>query len=170
MSRVPLVTARDGLDADGRAVFDRIVASRGALLRPFEVLLHAPALADAAAALGHVVRTGSGLRDADREVITLATGRALGCAFVWDSHLESARAAGLDPATIEAVEQGGAGLGTREATLVSFVRELCGTSAVSDVTFRAAHDLLGTAGVVEMSLTIGYYTMLGYTMGAVDAC
>jgi 4-carboxymuconolactone decarboxylase len=165
-----LVSARDGLDVGGQVVFDRIVASRGSVLRPFQVLLHAPALADAVGKLGHVVRTGSGLRDTDREVITLATGRELACAFVWDSHLESARAAGVDPATIEALGHGGAGLGGREATLVAFVRELCGTSAVSDDTFRAAHDLLGTTGVVEMALTIGYYTMLGYTMGAVDAC
>jgi 4-carboxymuconolactone decarboxylase len=165
-----LITERDGLDRNAQAAFDRIVASRGSFLRPFEVLLHAPALADAVGELGHVVRTGSGLRDADREVITLATGRELGCAFVWDSHLESARAAGVVPATIEALQRGGAGLGVREATLVAFVHELCGTSAVSDETFRAAHDLLGTTGVVEMALTIGYYTMLGYTMGAVDAC
>jgi 4-carboxymuconolactone decarboxylase len=170
VSRIPLVTSRDGLGAEAQAVVDRIVGSRGALLRPFEVLLHAPAMADAVAALGDVVRTGSGLSDADREMITLATGRELGCAFVWDSHLESARAAGVDPATIEALERGGAGLGAREATLVAFVRELCGTSAVSDGTFRAAHGVLGTTGVVEMALTTGYYTMLGYTMGAVEAC
>ena len=172
MSRIPLVTSRDGLDAEAQLVFDRIVASRGTVLRPFEVLLHAPAIADAVAALGHVVRTGSGLGDADRELITLATGRALGCAFVWDSHLESARAAGVDPATIEALEreEAGAALGAREATLVAFVRELCATAAVSDDTFRAVHEVLGTTAVVEMALTIGYYTMLGYTMGAVDAC
>jgi hypothetical protein len=30
--------------------------------------------------------------------------------------------------------------------------------------------VLGTTAVVEMALTIGYYTMLGSTMGAVDAC
>jgi 4-carboxymuconolactone decarboxylase len=170
VSRIPLVTSRDGLDAEAQAVFDRLVASRGSLLRPFEVLLHAPALADAVGELGHVVRARSGLRDADREVITLATGLALGCAFVWDSHLESARAAGVDPATIEALEHGGVGLGDREATLVAFVRELCGTSAVSEDTFRAAHDVLGTTGVVETALTVGYYTMLVYTMSAVDAC
>jgi 4-carboxymuconolactone decarboxylase len=170
VSRIPLVTSRDGLDAEAQAVLDRIVESRGTLLRPFEVLLHAPAMADAVAALGHVVRSGSGLSDVDRELITLATGRALGCAFMWDSHVESARAAGVDPATIGALEHGGAGLGAREATLVAFVRELCATAAVSDDTFRAVHDVLGTTAVVEMALTIGYYTMLGYTMGAVDAC
>ena len=47
------------------------------LLRPFEVLLHSPSMAEAVAELGHVVRFGSHLADADRELVTLATGRAL---------------------------------------------------------------------------------------------
>lgn len=170
MSRIALITERDQLDADDRAVFDRIVESRGALLRPFQVLLHTPQMADGVAALGHVIRSGSRLADADREVVTLATGRAHGCAFVWESHLDAARAAGVDPGTIAALEDGGTGLGGREATLVAFVQELCETGSVSDGTFRAAHDLLGTPALVEMALTVGYYTMLGYAMGAVEAC
>lgn len=170
MSRIPLITEREQLDADGQAVFERIVESRGTLLRPFEVLLHAPAMADAVGSLGHVVRSESHLDHADRELVTLATGRVLGCVFVWESHLEAARAAGIEPGTIAALEDGGTGLGAREATLVSFVHELCETHAVSDETFRAAHDLVGTAAVVELALTVGYYTMLSTTMSAVEAC
>jgi 4-carboxymuconolactone decarboxylase len=165
-----LLSDRSRLDTAGRATFDRIVASRGRLVRPFEVLLHAPDLADAVAALGHVVRSGSQLADADRELVTLATGRAHGCAFVWDSHVDAARAAGIGSATIAALEGRGAGLSDREATLVAFVDELCETSAVSDETFRAAHDLLGTPATVELTVTVGYYTMLGYAMSAVEAC
>lgn len=170
MSRIPLITTRDELDADARAVFDRIVESRGTTLRPFEVLLHAPAMADKVAGLGHVVKFESHLTDADRELVTLATGRAHGCAFVWESHLESARAAGIEPDTIAALQGDKEGLGAREATLVSLVEELCQTSAVSDESFRAAHDLVGTSGMVELVLTIGYYTMLGYAMSAFEAC
>ena len=78
MTRIPLISARDELDSDGRVVFDRIVESRGTILRPFEVLLHTPAMADKVAALGHVIRFESHLTDADRELVTLATGRAHG--------------------------------------------------------------------------------------------
>lgn len=170
MSRIPLITARDELDTDGRVVFDRIVESRGAILRPFEVLLHAPAMADKVAELGHVVRFESRLSDADRELVTLATGHAHGCDFVWQSHLEAAQAAGVTPDTIAALGSGGSGLGIREAILVSFVNELCDVNAVSEERFRAALDLLGTSGMVELVLTIGYYTMLGYTMSACGAC
>jgi 4-carboxymuconolactone decarboxylase len=170
VSRIPLITARDELDGGGRAVFDRIVKSRGTVLRPFEVLLHSPAMADKVAALGHVIRFESHLTDADRELVTLATGRAHGCAFVWESHLESARKAGIEPDTISALEGDGGGLGTREATLVSFVNELCDASSVSDESFHAAHQLVGTSGMVELAVTVGYYTMLGYTMSACGAC
>ena len=170
MSRIPLIKARSELDTEGRVVFDRIVESRGTTLRPFEVLLHAPAMADKVAELGHVVRFESRLADADRELVTLATGRAHGCAFVWESHLEAARAAGIEPDTIAALGNGGRGLAAREATLVSFVNELCDTSAVSDERFGAARDLVGTSGMVELVLTVGYYTMLGYTMSACGAC
>jgi 4-carboxymuconolactone decarboxylase len=170
VSRIPLVTRREELDTDGRVVFDRIVASRGTTLRPFEVLLHAPAMADKVAELGHVVRCESELTDADRELVTLATGRAHSCGFVWESHLEAARAAGIEADTIAALDGDGGELGAREATLVSFVNELCGTSSVSNETFRAAHDLVGTSGTVELALTVGYYTMLGYTMSACGAC
>ncbi len=170
MSRIPLIAARDALDADGQAVFDRIVESRGALLRPFEVLLHSPSMAEAVAELGHVVRFGSHLADADRELVTLATGRAHGCAFIWESHLESARAAGVGVDTIEALERGGEGLGPREAALVALVNDLRESSGVSDQAYRSAHELVGTQGMVELVLTTGYYSMLAYAMRAFDAC
>jgi len=170
VSRIPLITAQDELDAAGRIVFDRIVQARGQMLRPFEVLLHSPVMADKVAQLGHVVRFESRLTDADRELATLATGRAHGCAFVWRSHLETALTAGIGADTIAALEGTGSDLGAREATLVSFVNELCDASSVSDKTFEAAHDLVGTRGTVELVLTVGYYTMLSYTMKACGAC
>lgn len=122
------------------------------------------------AELGNLVRSGSSLDDADRELVTLATGRAIGCAFVWDSHLETAAAAGVQPDTIVAVRGDPSTLGGRERILVSFVEELCATRTVSDATFEAVRELIGIRAVVELSLTVGYYTMLGTVMGACDAC
>ena len=116
------------------------------------------------------MRSGSSLEDADRELVTLATGRAIGCAFVWESHLEAAAAAGVSPETIAAVRADPSTLGGRERILVSFVEQLCATRTVSNETFEAARELIGVRAVVELSLTVGYYTMLGTVMGACDAC
>jgi 4-carboxymuconolactone decarboxylase len=170
MDRIALITTTDGLDAEARSAYERIAESRGEVTRPFQVLLHTPAMALRVAELGHVVRFESHLPDADRELVTLATGQALGCSFVWESHLRSAIAAGVAPATVSALEGDRGGLGGRESVLVAFVDELCGPGTVSDATFAAAHALLDARGTVELALTVAYYTMLARIMGACGAC
>lgn len=168
--RLDLLTTAENLPPDARVAFDRIVESRGEVSRPFQLLLHSPALAERVAELGHQVRFGSSLRDRDRELVTLATGRALGCAFVWESHLDAAAAAGVAAETVEMLREDPASLGRREHVLVSFVDELCGTAMVSERTFDAVRELLEPPEIVELASTVGYYTMLVYVMGACDEC
>jgi 4-carboxymuconolactone decarboxylase len=170
MARIPLITSRDELGIEAQGVFDQIMESRGEVSRPFEVLLHAPAAARKVAELGHVVRSESGLSRVDRELVTVATGRAHGCAFVWESHRDAARAAGIDPDRIAEAGDDGRGLSDRQRTLVSFVNELCSAGSISQETFGATVEIVGTAGVVELVVTVGYYTMLSYAMRALEAC
>jgi 4-carboxymuconolactone decarboxylase len=170
MTRVDLIAGDHDLTPEQRTVADRIAETRGEISRPFQLLLHSPALAERVADLGHLVRSGSSLSDADRELVTLATGRAIGCPFVWKSHLDAATAAGITPATIAAMERDPAGLDERERALVSFVDELCTNRTVTDATFDAVRRLLGVRAVVELALTVAYYEMLGSVMGACDAC
>lgn len=170
MARIPLITSKDELGVAARGVFDQIEASRGEVTRPFQVLLHAPAVARKVAELGHVVRSESELSPADRELVTVATGRAHGCAFVWESHRDAARAAGIDTDRIVAPGDGDRDLPDRQRTLVSFVNELCSGGSVSQETFDAAVEIVGTTGVVELVVTVGYYTMLSYVMGVLETC
>jgi 4-carboxymuconolactone decarboxylase len=170
MTRVDRIADDHELTPEARTVADRIVESRGEVSRPFQLLLHSPALAERVSELGHLVRSGSSLTDADREMVTLATGRAIGCSFVWESHLRAATAAGILPETIATLHRDPAGLPERERVLVSFVDQLCETRTVSDETFDAVRRLLEVRAVVELALTIGYYTMLGSIMGACDEC
>jgi AhpD family alkylhydroperoxidase len=170
MARIPPRTDRDSLDAPARDALDRVVASRGSLLRPFETLLHTPALADAVSALGHELRYEGDLSDRDRELATIATGRAQGCDFVWSSHLDAARAAGVGTATIAALERGSDDVDAGDAAIVAFVRQLCASALVDDATFAAVRERLGDAAVVELSVVVGYYSLLAFVMGAADAC
>jgi AhpD family alkylhydroperoxidase len=170
MARVDLLSEDGDLTPEARAVAGRIAASRGEVSRPFAILLHSPTLAERVAELGHLVRTDSALAEADRELVTLATGVATGCAFIWDSHLDAATEARVPQATIEALAGDRDALTGRARSLASFVDELCGTGAVTAVTFEAARELLGERGVIDLALTVGYYTMLARVMGAVDAC
>lgn len=172
MARIPLIAERtEDLTTAQAETYDRVVESRGKMIRPFEVLLHAPAIARHTAELGAQIRYESSLSDHDRELVIISTGAVHGCDYVWDSHLPLARAAGVSDATIEHLRgDGSPTLTDIESVLIEFVRELCTGSTVSESTFSAARGHLGDAGVVELSATIGYYTMMGYVMAATGAC
>ena len=170
MARIPLVTDRSTLDEGTAAVFDRIVETRGSLIPPFQVMLHVPDLAEKVAEVGQAIRSGAGLPPADRELVILATGRALNCAFIWGSHLPHALEAGVRPEAVAALQGAGQGLEAREAAVVSLVDELTGGGAVSDGVFRSLHREFGTAGFVNLVVVVGYYTMLAYAMSACHAC
>jgi 4-carboxymuconolactone decarboxylase len=172
VARVPLISERtDDLSAEQAETFDWVVASRGRMLRPFEVLLHAPAIARHVAELGAQIRFASSLSDHDRELAILTAARVHACTFEVDAHRPLARSAGVRAEVIAHVVDGAAGeLTETEALLVGFVRELCATSTVSPGTFAGCKAHLGDGGVVELATLVGYYTLLGYVMGACDAC
>lgn len=172
MARVRLITDRhQGLSPEQIETFDWVVESRGRMIRPFEVLLHSPEVARHTAELGAKLRFESSLNDHDRELVILATARFHGCTYEWDSHLPLARAAGVRDDVISHLIDGiGSELTDSESLFISFVRELCTGSTVSLESFGRAKGLLGESGVVELSVTIGYYTLLAMVMGACDAC
>ncbi len=169
MARIPLITSVDGLDPTQTATFEWLLESRGEMLRPFEVLLHQPDLARAAGELGSTVRFSTSIPDTDRELVILATGLAHKCAYVWDSHLPLAEAAGVRPEAIAALTGDGE-LTPDEAELVALVTGLRQSSTAEDALFSSLQERYGTAGVIELTMTVGYYTMLGYTMSACGAC
>lgn len=168
MSRVPLLAGRDGLSETQLAVFDWIVESRGTMIRPYEVMLHVPAMARPAAELGHQIRYEGALSDHDRELAIITVASAHACAFEWDTHVGLARTAGVAEATITALRDGDGAVGSSDDVIVGFVREMCSTARVSDQAYAAARDLLGTAGVVELTTLAGYYTMLAFAINVAE--
>jgi len=172
MARVPLITEKGPhLDTEQSETFDWVVESRGKMIRPFEVLLHTPDIARSIAELGAKIRFSSTLPDADRELVILTVGITHGCAFVWDSHVDLARSVGVRPEALAALPDGDdAALDARELLLVAATRSLCRTGGVSDEQFAGLLDLYGQRGAVDYCATVGYYTMLGFVMGATQAC
>lgn len=167
MSRLPLLTERDGLSETQSAVFDWIVESRGTMIRPYEVMLHVPEMARPAAELGHEIRYEGALSDHDRELAIIALATAHACPFEWDTHVGLARKAGVGEDTIAALRDGRA-VRAPDDVIVGFVREMCATARASDGAYAAAHDRLGTAGVVELTTLVGYYTMLAFVINVAD--
>ncbi len=171
MARVNLLTSKEGLSPEQQAVFDWVVQSRGKMLRPYEVLLHVPGLAQPAAELGHQIRYEGQLSGHDRELAIITAAKVLDCAFEWDSHVGLAREAGVSESAIAYLETGVGGLSEAEEVIVGFVRELGESNDVSDERVAATSNALGgDEPVVELSALVGYYTFLGYVMKVAGAC
>ena len=169
MPRLRLITDKDGLTEEQAAAFDWIVDSRGRMIRPYEVMLHAPGLSRPAAEFGHMIRFEGELSDHDRELAILTTGIAQKCQFEWDSHIDIARGVGVSPNAEMVILGGEADLSEREELIIGFVREVCETATVSDEMYEEAEAALGTSGVVELTALVGYYTMLSYVMNVAGA-
>lgn len=171
MARVNLIQDRQGLSPEQQETFDWVVESRGAMIRPYEVLLHAPGIARPAAELGAQIRYQSSLTDHDRELVIITAAVLHGCGFEWDSHLPLALAAGVREEVVSHLRDAAeVALTEVEELIIGFVRELCAESTVSEERFARALDHFGERATVELCATVGYYTFLAFVMGACGAC
>lgn len=171
MPRVPLVDeGADGLTASQQQLIDHVVSTRGRMIRPFEVLAHVPTLGLPLSELGAGIRFAGGLSDHDRELVILTASSIHGCTFEWESHLPIARQAGVSDEAIDHLREGSGEPTQDEAALIGFVRELCSTATVGEEAFVWARHRFGETGVVELATVVGYYTLLAFVMGVVDAC
>jgi 4-carboxymuconolactone decarboxylase len=166
MTRIPALSPGD-LSEHGRRVYDELMASRGEVDRPYQILMSSPELLRRVAHVGWFLRFESSLPAPIRECIILATGRELRCQFEWTSHEPQARRAGVSDESIRSIRNGElpSGPGGEEA-VVRFVYENLRNGEVTDATFRRVRDAFGDAGTAEVAATIGFYSMLANVINA----
>lgn len=170
MPRIPLIEQREQASGSQAEVFDEIVASRGTMLRPFAAMLHRPELARATAGLGAVIRFQGTLPAPDRELVICTTAVERRCDFEWESHAPLAREAGVSGETLDQVRSGAEVADPDDALLVGAVRSMCRTGDIDEDGFRLLLERLGEPGVVELTVVVGYYSMLGLLMNVCRVC
>lgn len=127
---------------------------------PFQALLRSPALGDIVQQFGAHVRFNSVLPDALKEFAIILTARHWTAQYEWVAHSRMGLAAGLDPQKVAAVAEGRRpdGMSADEHAIYAFATELLQKGEVSDQSFDAVKAGWGERGVVELILTLGYYT------------
>ena len=151
-----------GATAEQQAVVDLIVAGpRGSVPSPFYAMLDSPPLTLAIQEVGAMIRFGSTLPDAQRELAVLATAGAVGCGYEWNYHAPIGRAAGLTPAAIAATlpDASADQVGGPDATLIGFCRALAARNADIGQVAEAV-TLFGRTGATEIIAIVGYYALL----------
>ena len=116
MARLPYVK-REMLSDKTAAIYDRIAETRGSvepdtpMPNSFRVLLNNPAAAAAVGQLGEYLRFSSSLDPTVREIAILSVAKHTGSEYEWLHHEPVARAVGVRPAVIDAIQSGRAPMG-----------------------------------------------------------
>nr|WP_286207845.1 carboxymuconolactone decarboxylase family protein [Hephaestia sp. MAHUQ-44] len=152
-----------------RKVYDDVVGGpRGMMVGPLRAALHNPELADLWQQFGALLRYRTSLDPRHSELAILVTARAWTCPFEWVQHEAPALAAGLTRDMLDALRHGRRPVFEREddAAVHDFAEELQRERTVGNAAYAAALDVLGVAGVVELTALIGYYTLVAMTLNA----
>jgi len=166
--RLPAIP-EDQLTAEQRSLMSAIASGpRGTfkMSGPFFCYLHAPAFGELAQKLGAYCRFGTSIAPRLTEFAILTTAQLWKAHYEWAAHEPQALKAGVKPATIQALRAGREPTSAPkdERALYAFIKEVYATRRASDRTYKAAHAVVGDAGMVELVGLLGYYAMVAMTL------
>lgn len=149
-----------GPRAGQRAVVP-VTDDAGRLEGPFNALLFNPRVGAAVQDVGRVLRYEGVLDDRCREIAILAVAAARRSAYEWDAHARLGAVAGLRDDEIEALARRDPLVFTdAERIAAELADALAHDDVVSDDVYSRAEQALGTAGIVEVTVLVGYYRLL----------
>jgi alkylhydroperoxidase family enzyme len=169
----------DELDAEQRALYDRIVArprlrggtpslvdDAGHLTGPLNAMLLNPEVCAVQLELGTKVRFATRLTDRAREIAILELAALRRSAFEWIAHERVARAAGLTDAELTAIRTGEPAptLDPTESIVREAVRQLVRDRALDDATFAAAVATLGQGKLMDVIAIVTYYDLVALSL------
>ena len=159
----------DDMTPEQREVHDEVVTGvRGKLVGPLRAVLHSPDLARRWSRLGEFLRFSTCLPKKLNELAIIVTGRRWNSQLEFLIHAEAGLAAGLNPASIEAIRlaQAPVFVDDAEADIYEFARTLQQSGDVDPALHAAITKRWGERGVVELTGVIGYYTMVSMMLNA----
>ena len=166
----------DDLDADGRAVWDGVVGSRGGdlvgpqggLIGPFNAFVHAPGVGRRLSSLGRVLRFETSIERRLSEVAIITVGARWKAEFEWWAHARMAREHGVPPGVVDAISRGADPPfeADDERVVYTVARQLTADGHLDGHAFAAAQRLLGYDGAVELVSLCGYYTLVSFLLNA----
>ena len=169
MARLPPITSKDQVPAKDHAVFDSIVASRGAVQGPFTMFLHSPEISERVAHLGAYVRFEGSLDMRVRVLAAMTVAREFEAVYVWGAQTGGARRQGVPETTIAAIRDNHSrGIAPEDAQIVEFTRALLRKHRVDDAAFTAMQSRFGNDQLIQLTTAIGYYSMLAMTVNACE--
>ena len=169
MARLTSITKKDQVPSEYHGIFDAVVKSRGGVHGPFSMAMHCPPIAAHLVTLGGYVRFEGKLDMRVRVLAAMTVAREFDCLYVWGAQSGSARKLGVAESTISAIrEKHSRGLPPEDAQIVDFTRDLIYKHRATNDVMAALKQRFGEFQLVELTGTIGYYTLLTMTANATE--
>ncbi|MCC6532345.1 MAG: hypothetical protein IT531_07345 [Burkholderiales bacterium] len=169
MPRLTPITSPEQVAAEDRAIADAVVASRGAIAGPFTAFMHCPKLAIHLVGLGGYVRFEGKLDMRVRVLAAMVVAREYDALYVWGAQTDGARKLQVPESTINAIRDGHSrGLPPEDAQIVEFTRTLVRKHRVDEATAQALLQRFGNEQFIELTGSIGYYSLLCMTVNACE--
>jgi alkylhydroperoxidase family enzyme len=143
----------------------------GVQLNLFRMLAHAGTTGKRVLSLGNALLSQLELQPKWRELAILQVAHESGADYEWVQHVALARSAGVTQAQLEAIEQGSLPDGlfnSQEQQVLLLTREVYRGRTISDEDFAGMTQAFTSREIVELLLTIGYYTMLARFMTVLE--
>ena len=181
-SRLPSIPP-DKLNSEQRALYDRnreqiaqgftaftTTRDDGALLGPWGVFLHEPAVGQAHYDQIAAVTGLKRLPESAKQVAILVVGARYRAAYELYAHAATAASEGMDATKIATIAAGERpiDLSPDEATAYDVASALAAGGVLPGATYCAARDRFGQGGLNELVFWIGLYAQVSITLNAFD--
>jgi 4-carboxymuconolactone decarboxylase len=171
--RLPL-PRREELDAEAKAIYDRLANPSGGNLRglrgPGGIQLHSPELSRRSRPLNHYLRFEAGLGGRVRELAILVTARELDSQFEWAAHEAEALREGIATQLVDIIRHRRVlgGVDPADAIVIRLGREIFGARKVSPDTYATALRQFGRRALVDLVALMGNYAATAALLTAFD--
>jgi 4-carboxymuconolactone decarboxylase len=169
MARLKPIMSTDQVAAEHRETIAAIEKSHGSLQGPYSIISYAPELAGRLAHAGTRIRFESPLDPRAKNLAALTTAREFDCQYVWGAQSGAARRQGIPESTIDAIRaKTSEGIPAEDAQIVEFTQRLIRDHRIDDATFAAMQQRFGDALLIELTCSIGYYSMAAMSLNAAE--
>ena len=159
MSRIPLLKPEE-MDSEQRRVYDHTLKTTGrAAGGPSIAYAYAPNLWEANNAVSAYFESKSTLSPVQLRIAALVTVRKWNSDFPWAAQARFALQGGLDASVVDAINnrERPSLANIEDQAIHDVAREMIDTGTLSDASFTAARDILGTRKLVDTVGAVGQF-------------
>jgi len=164
MSRIKPIE-RENMSEEQAAIYDDIVAKGGRLGGPYTAYIRIPRFMKLNQEMGNYLRSNK-LAPRLRQLAAIIAIRHWGAKFAWAMNAQDAIEQGVSPDILEAINrrQRPDFQKTDEQIVYDVVSELLASKVISDKSYSRASDILGEEALVDLVVTVGFFSMVSMTL------